>query len=111
MICGKDSLNERENVDFEAEDNNVLLSQQNIALCCVVKVLITRRGNIEAFRSLMKSVWCVHQDTRIAVARKNMFLIHFKHTGEKTRITNTGHGLLQSSNYDGFQGQVLDSNK
>lgn len=40
----------------------------------IAKVLMSKKINVEAFRSVMKNIWLVHNGTRIEVAGKISFI-------------------------------------
>lgn len=84
------SLTEEEDAGIFTEDFLPLLSADAIQLCVVGKVLSTSQINLDAFRSVMKSVWRVHSATRIDKAGDNIFTVKFRSMGEKARVLSSG---------------------
>lgn len=66
------------------------LPADNVGLCVVGRVLLRMRVNLEAFSSVMKSLWRVHQETQIAPAGHNLFVIQFRSRADKIRVLQSG---------------------
>lgn len=58
-------------------------------LCEVGKVLPSKKTNPFVFRLVMKSVWRVHQATRIDPACDNIFVVQFCFQLEKNTVLNS----------------------
>lgn len=84
------ALTEKETKVIEAADDNVFFSAEDIDLCLVAKVITSKQVNCDAFRSVMKGAWRVHQGTRIELAGINIFFIHFRSGMERLRVMNSG---------------------
>lgn len=59
------TVKEDAEIDVRDKDKESLLSTSNVQVCVVAKVMVSKRVNSDAFKSVMKSVWKVHESTRI----------------------------------------------
>lgn len=89
-------MTEKEGKSVE-EAKNLLFSKEDVDLCLVAKLISSKRANVDAFRNVMRSVWKVHQQTKIEAARENVFAIQFKSRMEKDQIMNTGPWMFDRS--------------
>lgn len=71
-------------------DDCPFLSLETVDLCVVGRLLLSKKINVEAFHSVMKSIWHVHQGTQIRSAGENLFVIQFHSRADKCRVLNSG---------------------
>lgn len=77
-------------IDVRVNDKGSLFSSENIKLCVVAKVITNKKINPDAFRSVMKAVWKVHDQTRIELAGENIFVIQFRNAFDKSSVMAEG---------------------
>lgn len=77
-------------IDVRENDKYRLFSSENVSLCVVAKVITIKKVNLDAFRSVMKAVWKVHDQTRIELAGENIFVVQFRNALDKASIISDG---------------------
>lgn len=74
-----------------------LMTPENVQLYAVGKLHTSKRISVEAFRSVMKSLWKVHESTHIETAGMNLYVIVFKSMAEKNRVLTSGPWSFEKS--------------
>ncbi|XP_022156711.1 uncharacterized protein LOC111023555 [Momordica charantia] len=79
------------------DNQKPILTVDNIQLCAVGKLHPSKRITVEAFASVMKQVWKIHNSTRIETAGLNIYVIAFKTMAEKIRVFSLGPWTFDKS--------------
>lgn len=84
------TASEDKEVDVCANGKDSLFSSADINLCLVAKVFSSKKTNSDAFRSVKKSAWKAHDNTRIELAGDNIFVVKFRSIMEKSSVISNG---------------------
>lgn len=95
--CGNLNLRSEENETVTIDEGKPIMTSENVQLCTVGKIHTNKRISVEAFKSVMKSVWNVHDSTRIETIGMNIFVFLFKSLREKIRVLNSGPWTFNKS--------------
>lgn len=71
------------------------LPTASIQMCVMEKLMSSHMINLEAFRSVMKSIWRVHHGTRFELVRENVFDIQFRSLLENNKVLLLGHWTFE----------------
>ncbi|XP_022149484.1 uncharacterized protein LOC111017902 [Momordica charantia] len=86
-----------ENETVTIDRGKPILTADNVKLCVVAKLHTSKRISAEAIRSVMKSVWRVHNSTRFEPLGMNIYVILFKSLSEKSRVLSSGPWTFNKS--------------
>ena len=88
----KMSITEKEAKKWMVENNGYLLDKEKLSLCVTMKLLSTKRSNVETFQYVLKTLGRVHVHRRMDGARDNYFFIPFKRVGVNSGCGRMGIG-------------------
>lgn len=79
------------------DDVGIVVDQTNLNMCVAAKLLATKRANVKALRSVLRSVWKVYLQTNIDCVGDNLFVIKFTTMKDKLRTLNTRSWTFDNS--------------
>ncbi|XP_022158119.1 uncharacterized protein LOC111024676, partial [Momordica charantia] len=91
------NLTNEEEETFIVDNQQPILTAENIQLCGVGKLHTSKRISAKALASVMKQVWKIHESTRIEAAGLNIYVIAFKTMVEKKRVLSSGPWTFDKS--------------